>query len=65
MPAFFLFRREVGMQPTALGGAAAAVIERQRELYIVAVFVCPSARQALCEIAISYRPTPASAARYD
>lgn len=44
MPAFFLFRREVGMQPTAFGRAAAAVIERQRELYIVAVFVCPSAR---------------------
>ena len=32
------------MQPTAFGRAAAAVIERQRELYIVAVFVCPSAR---------------------
>ena len=53
------------MQPTALGGVATAVIERQIELYIVAVFVCPSARQAPCEIAISYRHTPASAAHYD
>lgn len=44
MPAFSLFRRGVSMHPTALGGAASAFIERQRELYIVAVFVCPSAR---------------------